>query len=392
MSKPLTKSDISVAVIETVGGHGGMHFYDSGLCAGLLAAGCRVSLYTCDETTDPAVPKLGFYPFYRRIYGKSNRWLRGVHYISGTIASLKNATAAGATICHFHVFNDPVIELIVITMTKLFGMKIVLTVHDVDSLASQVTQKRRMTRWIYRLADRIIVHNKASQLELESIGLPSDRISVIAHGNYLESMIEMPSSAEARRALGIEASAKVVLFFGQIKDVKGLDLLIQALPIVAHEVPSVLLLIAGRPWKTEIARYDALIDELNVREKCRLHIGFVPDDEVSTYYAAAEVVALPYRRIYQSGVLLMAMTFGRPVVVSDLPGMTEIVADGVTGYVFLQGSKDDLAKALIRALKDEIGGQGIAMRASEYIRKHHNWNQIGAQTAQLYRQLLSVRE
>ena len=205
-------------------------------------------------------------------------------------------------------------------------------------------------------------------------------------------MLEMPSSAEARRTLGIEASAKVVLFFGQIKDVKGLDLLIQSLPIIAQEVPSVLLLIAGRPWKTEIARYDALIDELNVRAKCRLHIGFVPDDEVSTYYAAADVVALPYRRIYQSGVLLMAMTFGRPVVVSDLPGMTEIVADGVTGYVFLQGSKDDLAKALIRALKDEIDCRGVAMRASEYIRKHHNWNQIGAQTAQLYRRLLSLQE
>jgi glycosyltransferase involved in cell wall biosynthesis len=125
-----------------------------------------------------------------------------------------------------------------------------------------------------------------------------------------------------------------------------------------------------------------------VRANCRLHIGYVPDDVASAYFAAADIVVLPYRHIYQSGVLLMAMSYARPVVVSDLPGMTEIVTDGENGYVFNSGSKDDLARALTHALIDEGGRSRIAAAALQYIREKHDWNHIGRTTAALYRQVL----
>ena len=383
-------SDISVAVIEPVGGHGGMDFYDLGLCRGLLASGCRVSLYTCDETADPGIANLGFYPFYRSVYGQGNRWARGLRYLKGTFDSLWNAVSSGERICHFHTFNDVIADLLVVALARLFGRKVVLTVHDVDSLAGPVRRKKRLAGWVYRLANQIIVHNKVSLRELESFGVPPVRVNVIPFGDYFAAINEIPSTAEARDALDIEASARVVLFFGQIKEAKGLDILIEALPTVAHAIPEVVLLIAGRPWKTEFGRYDTLIDDLKLRARCRLHIGFVPDDQVAMYYAAADVVALPYRRIYQSGVLMMAMSYGRPVLVSDLPGMKEIVADGVNGYVFAQGSKDDLAKVLIGALQDETGSRQVAERASEYIREHHSWTRIGQKTAELYQAVLST--
>ena len=379
----------AVAIIEPVGGHGGMDYYDQGLCRGLLNAGFRVRLYTCDETVDPEIPGLSFHPFYRSVYGQRSRFLRAVRYIKATFASLRSAVLSGARVCHLHAFNDLKAELVVIAMAKLFCRKVVLTVHDVDSLAGHVTGKRMVTGWIYRLADRVIVHNKVSLSELTAIGVPSKRITTIPHGHFLESANEMPTQETARRRLEIEPSAKVVLFFGQIKDTKGLDLLIEALPTVANEVPDVLLLIAGRPWKTEFFRFEELIDQLNVRARCRLHIKFVPNDKVGDFYAAADLVALPYRRIYQSGVLLMAMTFARPVVVSDLAGMTEIVSDGVNGYVFRQESKDDLANVLIRALQDEAGRLLLSERALDYIREHHDWDQIGRSTAELYQDVLS---
>jgi len=144
--------------------------------------------------------------------------------------------------------------------------------------------------------------------------------------------------------------------------------------------------------ETDFSRYATLIDTVGVRDRCLVHLKYVPDDQVPQYYAAADVVVLPYRRIYQSGVILLAMTYGRPVVVSDLAGMTEIVTDGVNGYVFTQGSKDELATVLIRALRDETGRRQVSMRASEYIRKHHDWNQIGAKTNHLYQSLLSEHD
>ena len=379
---------IAVAIIEPVGGRGGMDYYDLSLCRGLLNAGLRVSLYTGDETMDPEIPGLSFHPFYRGIYGQRSRSLQAVRYFKATFASLRNATAAGATVCHFHAFNDLKAELLVMAMAKLFRRKLVLTVHDVSSLAGNITGKRMVTGWIYRLADRVIVHNNVSMRELIANHVPPHKIAIIPHGHFLESTNEMPPKETARRRLEIEPSAKVVLFFGQIKDTKGLDLLIEALPAVADEVPEVLLLIAGRPWKTSFSRFDELIDKLNVRARCRLHIGFVPNDKVGDFYAAADVVALPYRRIYQSGVLLMAMTLVRPVVVSDLAGMTEIVSDGVSGYLFRQESKDDLAKALIRALRDDAGRVLLSQRALDHIREHHDWDQIGQSTAALYREVL----
>jgi len=270
-------------------------------------------------------------------------------------------------------------------------MKLILTVHDVDSLAGAKAGRSRVTRWIYLLADRVIAHNAVSSRELQRIGLRRDRIAVIAHGHYLESALEMPAISQSRRALGIEPSAKVVLFFGQIKHSKGLDILIEALPQLAQEIPEVTLLIAGRPWKTDFAHYDGLIDHLKVRAHCRLRIGFIPDEEVAGYYAAADLVALPYRRIYQSGVLLMAMSYGRPAVVSDLPGMCEMITDGENGYVFENGSKDELAKVLISALRDKPGRQQVVARASAYIRQRHDWSLIGAETLGVYKEVLLNR-
>jgi glycosyltransferase involved in cell wall biosynthesis len=119
-----------------------------------------------------------------------------------------------------------------------------------------------------------------------------------------------------------------------------------------------------------------------------LQIGYVPDDMASAYYAAADIVVLPYRRIYQSGVLLMAMSYARTVVVSDLPGMTEVITDGENGYVFNSESKDDLAQVLTRALLDEGRRSRISAAALQYIQDNHDWNHIGRTTAELYRHVL----
>lgn len=389
VNEPEADSGISVAMIEPVGGHGGAHYYDFGLARGLISAGCRVSLYTCDETANPVIAGLNFCPLYRGVYRSPIRWIRMIRFIRGTLYAFRSALVRRETICHYQVFNDLIPELIVIALAKLLRRKLILTVHDVTSLAGPITWKRRMTGRLYRLADSIIAHNNISMHELEAIGLPSQMIRVIVHGHYLDSTQKMPAVAEARQALGIDPSSKVILFFGQIKDVKGLDFLIEALPEVARDVPEAMLLIAGRPWKTDFSRYDALIESTHMKSRCLLHIGFVPDDDVATYYAAADVIALPYRRIYQSGVLIMAMTFGRAVVVSDLPGMTEIVSDGANGYVFSLASNGSLARTLVRALRNDREREEIAARSQEYVRQKHDWNRIGALTVQLFRTVLS---
>jgi glycosyltransferase involved in cell wall biosynthesis len=167
-----------------------------------------------------------------------------------------------------------------------------------------------------------------------------------------------------------------------------LDLLIRAIADVSREIAEVTLLVAGRPWRMEFSQYDRLIDDLGIRDRCVLHIRYIPDSEVHLYYAAADIVVLPYREVYQSGVVLMAMSYGRPVLVSDLPGMTAIVAERENGYLFRQGAATSLAQTLIRVFQDEEGRRWVAERALEYVRLNHDWNEIGKKTAELYRAVL----
>jgi glycosyltransferase involved in cell wall biosynthesis len=379
----------SVAIIEPVGGHAGMDYYDFGLCRGLLAAGCDVSLYTCDETSEPDIAGLRFCPTYKRIYGRGNRCIRACRYLCGSVAALAKAVFNGEKICHLHLFHGEMHELALVLMSKLCGRKLIITVHDVESFAPLAISGTMIGR-VYRLADRFVVHNQVCKHELvEKLGVVPARIEVVPSGNYVNEACEGSNPLQARSALGIGETNQVILFFGQIKEVKGLDILIEAIPAVARQIPEVTLLIAGRPWRDDFSSYERIIDGLGIRSRCVLHIRYIPNEELGLYFAAADVVVLPYRRIYQSAVILMAMSYGRPVVVSDLPGMTEMVTDGQNGYVFAQGSKDALAEQLVQVLQNERGREAVAARAMEYIRQNNGWEQIGIQTAMLYRAVLS---
>jgi D-inositol-3-phosphate glycosyltransferase len=373
-----------VAVIEPVGGHGGMDYYDFGLCGGLAAAGADVVLHTSDETDIPIATGFEVRLTYRKIYGKDPSWLRGLRYLRGSITALIAATREKRRICHFHLFHVGPRQVFNLVLAKILRRQVVLTAHDVESFVDGL-DVASMSRWVYRRADRVIVHNKISRHELSHwAGLAEEQIAVIPHGNYLHAIQPLPDQAAARAQLGMPVDAKVILFFGQIKEVKGLDLLLEAMPEIRRRHPEAVLLIAGKPWKSDFSHYMEQIERLDLRERCITHIRYIPDEDVPLYYAAADLVTLPYRRIYQSGVVLMAMSYAKAVVVSDLPGMTEIVTDGATGYVFRQGAPSDLANKLATALDDHEALQRVAENGFRYVRENFDWRVIGENTGELY--------
>ena len=113
----------------------------------------------------------------------------------------------------------------------------------------------------------------------------------------------------------------------------------------------------------------------------------IPDEDVATFYRSADLVVLPYRRIYQSGVLLMAMSYGVPVVVSDLKGMTETVSDGLNGFVFKEGNGMSLSEKLIHALSDAERLKQISHAGLKKMKQCHDWCNIGKQTLTLYQSI-----
>lgn len=384
----MSASVSKVAIVEPVGGHGGMDYYDFGLCGGLADTGVDIVLHTCDKTICPKDAAFEVRHTLRGVYGKDAAWRRGLRYVRGTLVALFSAMREGRCIVHFHLFHVGPLQTMQVLLARLLMRQVVITAHDVESFVEGL-EVPMLSRWVYRLAHRVIAHNQISKKELvERLGLKPEQIAVIPMGNYLHTIRSSPTQEEARRALGIPAHAKVLLFFGQIKEVKGLDVLIEAMPGVLEQHPDTVLLIAGRPWKSDFSVYEKRMDSLGIRNRCITHIRYIPDEEVPLYYRASDVVVLPYRRVYQSAVVLMAMGYGRPVLVSDLPGMTEIVRDGGNGFVFKQSVKGDLSSRLCALLENEELLSEMALNGLEYVRLNHDWREIGIQTSRLYNTLV----
>lgn len=381
--------NISVAIVESVGSHGGMDAYDLRLCSGIFKAGCKVSLYTSDYILSALDVNFNIYRVFKGVYGKDNRWLRLARYIKGSIHAFIKIMIAGESICHLHFFHGEYYELLLAILAKLTLRKMVITVHDVESFVPGHSVNSNLIARIYNSADRLIAHNRVSKDELVAkLKISPTKISIIPHGNYIENNFKPISSEEGKTLLQLGMNQKVVLFFGQIKHVKGLDLLIEAMTAVIRDIPEAILVIAGRPWKTDFSMYEKLIDKVGIRSHCILHIRFIEDEKILPYFAAADIIVLPYRKIYQSGVILMAMSLGKPVLVSDLPGMREIITDEENGYVFAKESINSLSNKLIKILRNDQERAAVAANGYKYVKQYHDWAEVGRQTANVYREIM----
>ncbi|WP_169603932.1 glycosyltransferase family 4 protein [Methylococcus geothermalis] len=367
-----------------------MDYYDFGLGGGLAEEGVDVVLHTSDETPIPKAAAFSVHPIFRGIYGPDQVWRRAVRFIWGSLMALGAAVVERRRVVHFHFFHVGILQAMQIMLARSLFRRVVVTAHDVESFVEGL-ETHGLSRRVYRWADGVIAHNRVSQNELVArLGVKPDKIAVIPHGHYLHMLQPLPPMGEARHRLGLPGSAKVLLFFGQIKQVKGLDVLIEAMPEVLRKHPDAVLVIAGRPWKTDFSAYARRIEELGIGDRCHRDIRYIPDAEVSFYYGACDLVVLPYRRIYQSGVVLMAMSYGKPVLVSDLPGMTEIVRDGENGLVFRREDPKDLARRLNAVLEEKALLQAVAEKGLAYVRAIHDWREIGRRTAAVYRALLNL--
>jgi len=382
-------SSPKVWMIEPVGGHRGMHYYDFALCDELRRAGVDVTLLTCDETAGCNAPA-GLavrYPF-QRIFGADPAPLRAYRYWRALSRIASGAAREGVQIAHVHYFLLAPADYIFLRRLRRQGIKIVVTAHDVIPFNARF-HTRALFQRLYGLADALIVHAEQNRRELlAQFRLERARVVVIPHGHYLPYTGDaLLSRAEARARLGLDPERPVLLFFGQIKRVKGLDTLLRALPAIITAHPRALLLIAGQVWKDDWSRYQALIDELGIADHVRARIAHIPDGEVAAYYRAADVVVLPYRRIYQSGVLLMAWSYAQPVVASSVGGLAEVVRDGETGLLVEPDDPATLADALNEVLGNRAWGEAMGAAGRRLVAREFAWDKIAARTAGLYRKL-----
>ncbi len=182
------------------------------------------------------------------------------------------------------------------------------------------------------------------------------------------------TTADARHLLGLKEDGKYVLFFGFIRDYKGLDLLLNAMSDEQLEQMGVKLIVAGE-FYGDPAPYHEQLRRLDLGDRVVMHTDYIPDHEVNRYFCAADIVAQPYKSATQSGVSQIAYNFERPMLVTNVGGLPEIVPNEKAGFV-VEPDSQMIADALVRFYKEDW-----SERLTEGVRiekKKYQWNCLTA--------------
>jgi glycosyltransferase involved in cell wall biosynthesis len=377
-----------VAIIDTLGAHGGsFHFYTFGQCIGLSNAGVQLSLYANNETENPHIKGVHFYSFYNNLFSSKYKWISGLRWVVGTLKSVLHARLQGISVFHLHIFYTNILILFNLFLVKLLFGKVVLTVHDVTSFDSE-NESTIISKFIYNLTDIVLTHNAFSKNEIIKVtSISSSNIYIIPHGNYTPFISIQNDKSNSKEKLNLPKDKTILLFFGMIKKVKGLEILLEAFKKVVDTNSDIVLLIAGKPWENDFAEYQKIIDRNNLSKHIILHTKFIPHEDVEHYYCASDLVVLPYKKIYQSGVLMMTLSYERPALVSDLPPLIEVITDNENGFLFASEDEEDLTDKIIKIISDKENLEKVRLKGIETVNTKYGWDEIGRLTKKAYQTL-----
>lgn len=191
------------------------------------------------------------------------------------------------------------------------------------------------------------------------------------------------SRDEALKALSLDSAYRYLLFFGFIRDYKGLDLLLEAMANPRIKDTNIRLLVAGE-FYSNAEYYIGLIRKYELEEKIILHTDYIPNDEVNRYFCAADMIVQPYKTATQSGVTQVGYHFNKAMLVTKVGGLGEIVKDGESGYVV-----EPNAEAIVNALVDfyEEKRQETFEKATFALKQQFSWSRMTAVIRELYENL-----
>lgn len=208
-----------------------------------------------------------------------------------------------------------------------------------------------LTRWFLKGADGFITLCDAVAGELKAF-LPDARYEVHPHPLYSHFGEKLPRE-DAASALGIDPAKKTLLFFGLIREYKGLDILLEAFRELGDDYQ---LIIAGEPYGS-FSKYQEIIDSLESKDRVFLFPQYIRDSEVKKYFSAADLVVLPYRSATQSGISSISYHFEVPMLTTSVGGLREMIGDRGTGIVAQEVSPGEIRKEILRYFADPSIGK-----------------------------------
>ncbi len=334
--------------------------YDHALASALAEEGHAVSLLTsrfphgrAPEPNGYAREEL-FAPVSTRLFRRSPLRLaaKGIEYAPSVARLLRRVERLDPDVVHVQWLPRPEVDLRWLRRIA-DDRPVVLTAHDVLP-----RRRKAMPVWpdVLETAERVVVHSKRAVEQLVELGLGRERIARIPHPVFPAEPLSPPEG-------------RTLLFFGLIREYKGLDVLLRALP----EIKNARLVVAGDPVDS-VPRANANVD---------WRLRFIPEDEVRQLMAEAAIVVLPYRQLDSSGVLATAIGYRRPVVVTDVGFLGEIVREFGAGEVVPVDDAEALAKACTRLLQPKR--LAAAYEGADRAAQELTWERSAAEHDELYR-------
>jgi glycosyltransferase involved in cell wall biosynthesis len=233
-----------------------------------------------------------------------------------------------------------------------------------------------LTKFFLGGCDSFVVLSESVGKELRQLK-PDALYRTIPHPvyNHFGEKIEKNKAIEQ---LGLDPSKKTLLFFGLIREYKGLDILLETFLMLDD---SYQLLIAGEPYGS-FARYQQIIDSSNCSDRIKLFTRYIEDSEVPLFFSAADVTVLPYKTATQSGISAVSFHFGVPLITTDVGGLSEAIAKPGTGIVV-----EKAAPALLRDAIDSYFSDNKEEYYRNNIKKHNrelSWSNFASQLTDFY--------
>ncbi len=233
------------------------------------------------------------------------------------------------------------------TLVKTFTQaKILFICHNVVEHESRMVDKA-CTKVVLKKGDYFIVHSGEDLENLKKI-LPDANVKQSFHPTYEVFHSQVITKEDARRELGVEGNT--MLFFGFVRPYKGLHYLIEAMPMITKHI-DVTLLIVGEFWKGE-EEYRKQIEDLGVGENIKIINKYVPNEEVGLYFAASDIVVLPYISATGSGIVQASFGCNKPVISTNVGCLPEVIDDTRTGYLVPTRDPQAIANAVFSFYKE----------------------------------------
>lgn len=231
---------------------------------------------------------------------------------------------------------------------KYLHSEIVFICHNAIEHESNII-KKVATKIVLKKADRLISHSKEETLRIKDlIGNGVNAVTAF-HPTYANLSDKRYSKEEAKEKL--ELKGNVLLFFGFVREYKGLDVLLDAMSIIPED-KNITLLVVGEFWHDK-QKYIDKINNHGISENVRIIDEYVPNEAIGIYFAASDLVVQPYNSASGSGICQIAYGFDRPVIATNVGSLPEVVLDGENGRLVKPRNPEALAEAILESLEKD---------------------------------------